>query len=304
MSSLAFVADQDALEGFEKWRALLRARTLSVAHRYQTGAYICGRPGTGKTHVVRETIDAEGLPHIYRNSSMSANGLWEELEANPETTLILDDISNLFTYKRALQVLLAALGGRPGEPRPVTYSIKGTKKQIMFTGGIIAISNLPLKRDPLGTALSSRVPPLDYEPSDDMVRAFMITEAEKGYLDLSPEECLEVVGFVIEESYRSEYRLDLRYMIRGWQDRRMWNHGHAECGWRDLIRSGMRRISVEEMGEPVSRAEKTKWKRETAARLYKEYPTDKAARDAEWVTLTGDSPWTLYRHHRQVRGRE
>ena len=116
-----------------------RARTLSVGHRYQTGTYICGRPGTGKTHTVLEAIDAEGLPRIYRNSSMSANGLWEELEANPESTLILDDISNLFSYKRALQVLLAALGGRAGEPRPVTYSIKGTKKQIMFEGGIIAI---------------------------------------------------------------------------------------------------------------------------------------------------------------------
>ena len=92
------------------------------------GTYICGRPGTGKTHTVLEAIDAEGLPRIYRNSSMSANGLWEELEANPESTLVLDDISNLFSYKRALQVLLAALGGRAGEPRPVTYSIKGTKE--------------------------------------------------------------------------------------------------------------------------------------------------------------------------------
>ncbi len=304
MPASTLFADHDALEGFEKWRTLLRTRTLSVARRYQTGAYVCGRPGTGKTHTVLEAIDAERLPRIYRNSSMSANGLWEELEANPESTLILDDISNLFTYKRALQVLLAALGGRPGEPRPVTYSIKGTKKEFMYNGGIIAISNLPLKRDPLATALSSRVPPLDFEPTDEMVRAFMIAEAEKGYFDLSPEECLEVVGFVIEESYRSEYRLDLRYMIRGWQDRRMWRHGHAESDWRDLIRSGMRRITVEEMEEPVGRAEKTRVKQEIAARLYEEFPDDKATRDAEWRKLTGDSPWSMYRHIRRALGRE
>ena len=171
----------------------------------------------------------------------------------------------------------------------------------MFEGGIIAISNLPLKRDPLATALSSRVPPLDYEPSDDMVKAFMVAEARKGYLDLSSEECLEVVEFVIDESYRSEYRLDFRYMFRGWQDRRMWQDGRTECDWRDLIRSGMRRITVEEMVEPVGRAERKIQKREIAARLFKEYPTDKAARDTEWEKLTGDSPWSMYRHFRQSR---
>ena len=75
MPASTLSADQDSLEGFEKWRTLLRTRTLSVARRYQTGAYVCGRPGTGKTHTVLEAIDAERLPRIYRNSSMSANGL-------------------------------------------------------------------------------------------------------------------------------------------------------------------------------------------------------------------------------------
>jgi hypothetical protein len=299
-----WIADRGALDGLARWRALLAARTISVALRYQTGTYVCGRPGTGKTHTVLETLDAEGVPFIYRNASMSANGLWEELEANPEGTLVLDDISNLFTYKRALQVLLAALGGRPGEPRPVSYSVKGTKKQMMFNGGVVAISNLPLRRDPLAVALSSRVPTLDYEPTDDMIRAFMLESASRGYLDMGPGECLEVVAFVIEESYRSEYRLDLRHMVRGWQDRRLWRDGHAaECEWRDLVRSGMRRISVEEMGSG-GRAEQTRRKREIATRLSEQYPTDRAARGAEWQRLTGDSPWTMYRHLRLARAAE
>lgn len=171
-------------------------------------------------------------------------------------------------------------------------------------GGVVIISNLPLKRDPLATNLSSGVPPLDYEPSDKMVRAFMIVEERKDHLDLSPDDCLEVVEFVIEESHRSEYRLDLRYMFRGWQDRRMWQDGRTECDWRDLIRSGMRRISVDEIGEAGGRAEKTQRKLEIAARLFKEFPSDKAARDAEWERLTGDSPWSMYRHFRKALGQE
>ena len=137
-----------------------------------------------------------------------------------------------------------------------------------------------------------------------MVKAFMVAEARKGYLDLSPGDCMEVLEFVIEESYLSEYRLDLRYMFRGWQDRRMWQDGHTACDWRDLIRSGMRRISVDEIGEAGGRAEKTRRKREIAARLFEQFPSDKAARDAEWEKLTGDSPWSMYRHFRRAIGQE
>ena len=42
------------LAAFEAMRDLIRDRTRSVAERYQTGAYLVGRPGTSKTFTIIE----------------------------------------------------------------------------------------------------------------------------------------------------------------------------------------------------------------------------------------------------------
>ena len=67
-------------------------------------------------------------------------GLYCLLEEHPEHTVVLDDIHTLFGQDAALQILMAALGGRPGQARTVTYTTKDERKSFEFTGGVIAIS--------------------------------------------------------------------------------------------------------------------------------------------------------------------
>ncbi len=71
------------LKCWERKLDLLRDRVGSEARGYQNGALITGRPGTGKTYTVRETLlkleEAGARSSVYRNARMSPMGLFEEL---------------------------------------------------------------------------------------------------------------------------------------------------------------------------------------------------------------------------------
>jgi len=240
-----FTEDERHLLEFERLRDFVRDRTCSVAERYQNGFFLTGRAGTGKTRLVTDTLDQLRTLWTYRNARMSAMGLYALLEEHQEHAIVLDDIGSLFDQLPALQILLAALGGRPGRPRPVTYTIKekNERKSFDFSGSIIAISNVTLRRDPLADAVASRIPTLEHNPTDDQIAAFMRHQSLSGFEDLDWKECLQVVEYVIESSRANDYPLDLRWMERGWQDFRLVKHGKALRTWRELVTSSMKVIS-------------------------------------------------------------
>jgi hypothetical protein len=169
-----------------------------------------------------------------------------------------------------------------------------------FSGGVIAISNVALRRDPLADALASRVPLLEHEPSDEMISAFMRHQALRGFEDLTPVDCLEVVEFLIAETRACDYRLDLRYMVRAWQDRRLDRHGKSRTPWRDLVRSGLRRLAGRDLPSGSGRADRKAWEQKVALELFGRFPEDKRRRDEEWARLTGKAPDSLYRRRREL----
>jgi hypothetical protein len=299
-SSISAPASQDAvhLRAFAAKLDLIRDRVRSVADHYQLGAYITGRQGSSKTFTVLETLEALEKPWTYRNSRMSAMGLWCLLEEHPEHTVVLDDISALFDQKGALQIVMAALGGSPGKPRTVTYVTKNERKEFQFSGGIVAISNVPLSRDPLADAVASRMVLLEHEPSDELLSAFMRDQASRGFEDMTPAECLEVVGFLIDETRACDYRLDLRYMKKAWQDFRLAKHGLALRPWKELVRSSLKHIVTPE--KAMGRSDRKAWEQEVARDLYRKYPNDKRLRDEEWSRLTGKAADSLYRRRREI----
>lgn len=295
--------DQEHLQQFDSMRHLLRDRIRSVAEHYHVGCYITGRPGSSKTFTIVEELERLGSAWTLRNSRMSAAGLYEVLHEHPEHTVVIDDVPSVIADKQAIQILMAAMGGDPGKPRPITYTTKDTRHVFDFHGGIIAVSNVPLRRDPLADALQSRVPLLEHEPTDAMLAAFMRHRAATGFEDLSPCECLEVVEFVIAESAACDYRLDLRSMTKGWQDFRIAKHRKTHRSWQDLIRSGLKKIVKSPTAfQPNARAAQAMRDQELAQELFRRYPRpeDKAVRDQAWQTATGKSVDTLYRRRRQL----
>lgn len=281
--------DEDNLAKFEHQRCLLKARVNGVAQQKHVGTYITGRPGTGKTHTVKEQLDGNNINYQYINCRVSPGGLYDAMRQNPEDVFVLDDVSTLYTHPQGLQVLQAALNGSASEPRKITYVLKGEQKEkpFDFRGGVIAISNRPLQRDPVADAVVSRVRTLEHEPSNEMIAAFMRHRALNGFADITPEECWEVVDFVIAQSKKCEYRLDLRHMEHGWQDYRLWKHGESlDIHWKELIATSMNQtVKEDELLEPlIARADKLRQQREKVRQAMKLFPGDRT-KQIEFVGL-------------------
>jgi hypothetical protein len=286
-------------EGFESKVRLIRDRVVSVANGYQTGVYIVGRPGTSKSFTVKKELEQLGKPWIIKNARMTPMGLFDFLASHPEHVIVLDDITSLFKNEQALQILLAALDGQPGEPRQVTYRSKDKDERIWFSGAIIAISNIPLRHDPLARALGSRVVMLEHEPTDEETAEFIRHLASKGHADLSPDECFEVAEFLISETRAMDQRLDLRHLRKAWQDYRQSTNGDALTAWQDLVRSSLQK----RIAEPVVAASKQEdivGQRELVTTLKEKFPNDRRSQLAEWPH--GKS--TFYKRLKEVTATE
>lgn len=295
--TLLSLSDKDAqlVQELEAKLQIIRDRVGSVAHRYHNGCYLVGRPGTSKTYTVQEELKRLDVPSSYRNARMTPMGLFCFLEDHPEHVIVLDDIASLFKNDQAVQILLAALGGEPGKPRTVTYKSKDKDLTFQFYGGLIAISNVALRHDPLARALGSRLTMLEHEPTDDQIGAFMRMLALKGFEDLSPQECAEVVEFVFIETREFDQWLDLRHVTKAWQDYRQVKHGKAQTPWRDLVRTSLRKLAIEPI-LPFSKREDIELQRQQVKDLMEKYPNDTQRQLSE----SGMRKSTFYNRRKEV----
>ncbi len=269
--------DEQYLASYEDKCKYLRDRAVSIAQRYQNGLYVVGLPGTGKTHVIRETLDKTNADYVYRNGHMTPMGLYEQLELYPKSVMVIDDIPALLADGKALQILMAALGGELGRPRTITYSTKSKNergKAFEFSGGIIVISNVPLRGDAQSYAIVSRCVLVQHNPTEEELQAVMRDTAASGFEDMSSSECHEVVEFVLDESRSNDYRLDLRFMRKGFQDYRQWKHGNAILSWEDLIRSSMKLIHRQRSCVVLSKQEELERDREKVWEAGQTFPGD------------------------------
>lgn len=269
--------DQEHLASFERQGRIIRDRVRSVISKtgpYHQGFYLTGPPGSGKSYMVREAL--VGVPHIYQRGCVASVGLYRLLKQQPGGLFVLDDSPLVFRQPATQQVLLGALDGEPGQPRLVTYTGR-SRESFRFTGGIIAISNLPLPLDSMGDAIRSRIPVVRHQPTNEELAAVMRHQASQGYAGLSAAQCLEVVDLLLHETASRGYRVDLRIFRSALRDRLFFERGEAESHWQDLVRSLVQSRPVE-APDATSKQEELAAEREllVALDLEERYPGDTA----------------------------
>lgn len=226
---------------------------------------------------------------------MTPMGLFSFIADHPEHVIVLDDIVSLFKNDQAMQLLLASLDGVPSSPRTVTYKSKDVEQRVLFTGAIIAISNIPLRTDPLARALGSRVVTLEHEPSDEEVAAYIRRLAHTGFEGLTVSECFQVSEFLISETRENDMRLDLRHYNKPLRDFRQHKEGRAKTSWRDLVRTSLMKLATEPV-VPMSKKEEIAQQREQVRGALEEYPDDAQAQ----IKASGLKSSTFYARRKEV----
>jgi hypothetical protein len=294
------------LKTLHEKHSLIRDRVRAVSLGHANGIYIHGRGGTAKTYLVRTTLEQLGQRYTYSNGHLTEVGFFDLIAENPESTVVLDDVSTLFEKPKALQLLLAALGTPHdgSRTRPVRYKKAGSDEVVFFQGSIIAISNLSLSghSNEVLQALQDRIHVLAYEPTDEEIEAQIFELAGKRPRGVETSDAVIVAEFVLAKCRELGVRPSLRlFLDKALPDFRLWNNEDSELHWHDLVHSSIKQLVVEPGHElrDMTRKDQVTAERKLVAYLCEVFctPTDQVR---EWQRRTNKSKSAFYRRKKEV----
>jgi hypothetical protein len=296
-----------ALKELRSKQSLIKDRIRGVVCGKVNGIYLHGRAGVSKTHLVRTTLEALGQRYAYSNGHLTPVGLFDLIEENPQSVIVLDDVSTIFNQPKALQILLAALGTPHdgSRTRVVRYKKAGVDETVRFGGGIIAISNLQLAghTNQVLRALQDRVHVLAYEPTDEEVEAAIYEIAGKSPRGLDSADAVEVATFLLNVCREYGIRPSIRlYVDKALPDFSLWKDGNSESHWHDLVRSSVQGVVLvpEQPLRVITRKEQIDAERRMVLDICSQYPCREQRLDA-WKVRTGKTQSAFYRRYRELK---
>jgi Cdc6-like AAA superfamily ATPase len=152
--------------------------TKMVGRGIQPSLVITGGAGTGKTHLVKSTLEQMGFNEskefVHFKGRATPAGLFITLYENSDKIIVLDDCDSIFKDDDAVNILKAALDSY--DTRKISYISTKTLKDefggevprhFEFTGRIIFISNIDQSK--LDEAIRSRSFVSDVELTTDQM---------------------------------------------------------------------------------------------------------------------------------------
>lgn len=295
------------LDELLRQQMVIKDRVRGIVHEKSNGMYLHGRPGTSKSYMVLSTLDTLAVTYSYSNGHLTPMGLFDLLAENRDRIIVMDDVSAIFNQPIALQLLLAALGSPHDgtRVRHVRYKTAKGDQVVRFTGGIIAISNLPLAghHPEVLAALNDRVFVIGYEPTDEQIIALINKLADDGVKGVPPVKARPVAHFLIAECKLREIRPSVRLFVdKALVDFQLWESGNSETHWKDLVTSNLQQLAVEPQHptKDLSRVEQIAAERRIALGIYLEFPGRKDRLQA-WKERTGKAQSALYRRFDELR---
>jgi len=179
---LSFMTVREARDPQEMFTNLARL-TKMVGRGIQPSLVVTGGAGTGKTHLVKQTLSDMGLEEstdfVHFKGRATPAGLFITLYENSDKIIVLDDCDSVFKDDDAVNILKGALDSY--DNRKISYitskSLKDTygaeiPRHFEFTGRIIFISNIDQSK--LDEAIRSR----SFVADIDMTQDQMFTRIE------------------------------------------------------------------------------------------------------------------------------
>ena len=171
-----------------------------VARKITYGLFVAGAGGLGKSKTISATLAAEGIEPVLINSHCTPLMLYRILFEHRKGRVIwLDDCDSIYSNLQVLGLLRSALWGQ-GE-RLVTYAssqLDDIPNEFVFDGRIIFCANTIPRKNEAFKAVLSRVDVFHLSATNEEVVETMRLLAAKGYHELTPDQCAEVVDFISE----------------------------------------------------------------------------------------------------------
>jgi hypothetical protein len=298
------------LENLHRQQSLIKDRIRAVVHHEANGVYLHGRPGSSKTYLVRTTLDSLDQRYAYSNGHLTPVGLFDLIEENPQSVIVLDDVSAIFEQPKALQILLAALGTPHdgSRTRTVRYKTATVDKVAYFDGSIIAISNLRLAghANAVLEALQDRVHVMAFEPSDLEVEAGIYEIAGKSPREVVANDAVEVADFLLEQCRSMGLRPSVRlFMDKALPDFRLWKAENSESHWHDLVRSSVRQMVIPQQRglRDLTRKDQIASERNIVREICSAYSSPKE-RVKAWRAKTRKGQSAFYRRFKELEKEE
>ena len=295
------------LETLRRKQALIKDRIRSVVHQEANGVYLHGRPGSSKTYLIRTTLEGLSQRYAYSNGFVTPVGLFDLIEENPQSVIVLDDVSTIFEQPKALQILLAALGTahHGSRTRTVRYKTNSMDRVAYFEGSIIAISNLQLAghSNQVLDALQDRVHVVGFEPTDEEMEAAIYEIASTSPRGVDSGDAIQVAQVLIDQCRTLGVRPSVRLFVdKALGDFRLWKSGRSESHWHDLINAGVQQSVVpqEHALRDITRREQIEAERCLVRDIVIAH-TSREDRLKAWSVRTGKGQSSFYRRMEELK---
>lgn len=238
--------EQQLLSVLEGKMQHVRDAIRGVVKSFHTGLILWGEGGTSKSYTVLDELQKLDARYVYHNTRLTARGLVDSLERNPNNIHLIEDAETLLDDKKSYGVLRSALWSQDKKKPPereITWTAFQTEIRFIFTGGIIIISNANIADEiPELRAIKTRINVLGMNVSNEEIKVRMKKICMDGYRYgedfMTPEECWEVCTYIIakfDKNPDAAKRLDLRVLINGFKDYLQWKAGHSVSHWQSLL---------------------------------------------------------------------
>lgn len=251
MKAKKVIAEAEAepvpLTALEERQATLAHMVRMVARGMSNGLFAIGAGGLGKSRIIGQTLAEEAVSPVMLNSHCTPLGLYTAMyHHRSDAVLWLDDADAMYTSLPVLGLLRSALWGTAGD-RTVTYTssaLQGLPASFPFTSRIIATANVVPARNAAFQAVLSRVDTYTLAATNEEIIDLLKTLARKGYDDLSPAVCTEVVDYIARVN--GGRQLSVRVYESALQKVRYALQSGGTADWRELVRT-----QLEGVGQPA-----------------------------------------------------
>lgn len=303
--------EREALASLEDKQNGIRCGVVSLLEQMDTGFFIFGRGGGGKSYIVEDELQRHlgpkgGADYEKRVKAHAAHvtgpALVGELSNGPSKLHWFEDCEPLFADKKALGLLRSALYSQSkAKPmvRPVTYRTARGSYEFDFTGSICVINNAPILYDiPELQAIATRVKILNINLEDNEILALAKKLCLDGYKygtdKMSPEDCWRVYKEFTAQIKAKKQPLNLRVLNHCFKDYILKQiHPDLPHTWQQMVATRIQSETPKYQG----RKEKAAELKYTALAIRNDPKHRKASQQvAEWTKRTGMNKAQYYRY--------